>query len=74
MTQLASDNFTRADNADLGTAWDPCSGESGPNGFEIFSNAAVPSNNGQDCSETNNTVTWPPDQYSEEAFRQALLK
>lgn len=68
MTILATDNFTRANNADLGTAWDENTGEAGPNGFDISANTAVPSNLGADSSETNNSVTWPDDQYSEVTY------
>jgi len=62
---LATDNFTRANNADLGTAWDENTGESEPGGFDIAGNTALPSNGGSDSSETNNSVTWPNDQYSQ---------
>lgn len=64
MTILASDNFTRANNADLGAAWDPNVNE-GSGTFTISSNTAVPSSLGGDLSETNNTVSWPNDQYAE---------
>lgn len=65
---LASDNFTRANSADLGTSWDENTGESGPNGFDISSNTAIPSDISADSSETNNSVTWPDDQYSEVTY------
>lgn len=68
MTILATDNFTRADNADLGTAWDENTGDSSPNGLNISANTAVPADVTLDSSETNNTVTWPNDQYSECTF------
>lgn len=64
MTILASDNFTRANNADLGTAWDECTGDTDVNGFDISANTAIPAA-GSDTSETNNSVTWPDDQYAE---------
>lgn len=65
---LAFDGFTRANSADLGTNWDENTGESGPNGFDIVSNTAVPSDVAADSSETNNSVTWPDDQYSEVTY------
>lgn len=68
MSILATDNFTRANSADLGTNWDENTGESGPNGFDISSNTAVPSDVAADSSETNNAATWPNDQYSEVTY------
>lgn len=68
MTILATDNFTRANAGDLGAAWDECTGEGGGLGFDISSNTAIPSSLGSDSSETNNTVTWPADQYSEVTY------
>ena len=63
MSILATDNFTRANNTDLGTAWDENTGETGPNGLDISANKAIPSTLLSDNSETNNSVTWPDDQY-----------
>jgi len=68
MAILATDNFTRADAADLGTNWDECTGESGPDGLDIASNRAVASDVTRDSSETNNTVSWPDDQYGQVTF------
>lgn len=68
MTILATDNFTRANNADLGTAWDECSGEPDPSGFNISANTAIPDNVGSDSSESNNSATWPNDQYAEVTY------
>ena len=70
MAILATDDFNGASNADLGAQWDPCTGESGPNGFILTgSGSAGPSGGGgSDCSETNNAVTWPNDHYSEITF------
>jgi len=65
MSILASDNFTRGDNTDLGTAWDECTGETIPDGFDISSNTAIPSTVEGDLSETNNAASWPDDQYSQ---------
>ena len=61
-TPLASDTFDRANNADLGTSWDVVTGESS---FQITSNTAEPSLFNSDCSESNNSVSWPNDQYSQ---------
>ena len=61
-TTLATDNFNRADNADLGTAWDPMTGEGS---WSIVSNHAEPTSLLSDSSESNNSVTWPDDQYSQ---------
>jgi hypothetical protein len=58
---LATDNFTRADGNDLGTAWDV---QTGNTRFGIASNRAAPSALGSDCAENNNSATWPNDQYS----------
>lgn len=71
MTILASDNFTRANSTDLGTAWDPCTGEASANGLKISSNTAVAADPNFDSAETNNAATWPNDQYSECTFSSA---
>lgn len=66
VTILATDDFTRANNNDIGTAWDPNTAEASATGFKISSNTAIPSAGlGSDASETNNTTTWPDDQYAE---------
>ena len=65
MSILASDTFVRANNADLGTSWDECTGEPQPGGFDISSNTAIPIAVSGDSSETNNAATWPNDQYSQ---------
>lgn len=62
MTQLASDNFTRADNASLGTNWTAVPTETG---FSIASNKAVPFDRLVDSCQYYNAITWPNDQYSE---------
>lgn len=61
MSVLASDNFDRANNTDLGSSWDVQTGEAR---HGIVSNTAQPSDIGNDCSENNNSVSWPDDQYS----------
>lgn len=68
MAILATDNFTRADNASLGSPWNPNSGDSDANGFKIASNTAQPDNVTQDSSEGNSAVTWPTDYYAEVTY------
>lgn len=68
MAILASDNFTRANSADLGTNWDENTADPGTGGFDIVSNTASVANTGLDCSETYNAVSSPNDQYSECTF------
>lgn len=68
MSILATDNFTRANNTDLGTAWDENSGGANANGFDILSNTAVASLLPSDSAESNNTVTWPTEQYAKAVF------
>lgn len=63
--QLASDDFTRAGDVDLGANWDPCTADSSPDGFEISTNRARPDAPDADCSESYNAVVWPNNQYSE---------
>ena len=63
LTALASDDFNRADNVDLGTSWDVTPG--GDSRFGIGGNAAVPSNFSVDCSESNNSIAWPSNQYAQ---------
>ena len=65
MSILASDAFVRANNGDLGTSWDECTGDATAGGFDISSNTAIPFSVGSDSSETNNAATWPNDQYSQ---------
>lgn len=69
MTALATDNFNRANNANLGTAWDVMTGEAN---LEIVSNqcSVTPGSTAADATESNNSVTWPGDQYSQVTFAQ----
>lgn len=65
MTALATDNFDRADNLDLGSVWDVQTGEAR---FEILTNRAyIPAGGalGNDATENYNGVSWPNDQYSQ---------
>lgn len=64
MAVLATDNFNRANNADLGVNWDVQNG-SGENAWKILNNAAEPSTLASNCGESYNAVTWPDDQYSQ---------
>lgn len=58
----ASDDFNRADNADIGTTWDV---QTGSNPFKIVSNAATPNSLAADSAETYNGITFANDQFSQ---------
>jgi hypothetical protein len=60
MATLASDDFDRANNADIGANWTPSGG-----GFKIVSNAAAPTNTASDSFERYTAISWPDDQYAE---------
>ena len=60
MTILATDAFDGTD-ADLGTAWDVMTSE---DAWLRLSGVAQPTNLLNDATESNNSVTWPDDQYS----------
>lgn len=62
MATLITDTFDRANNADLGAAWDTYSGA---NAFSITSNAARPTGTAIDNIETYNAVTPPNDQWAQ---------
>lgn len=66
MSVLATDNFNRADNADLGANWTPMTGESA---WSIASNAATCAV-GSDSSERYSGLTWPDDQYAQAVIKQ----
>lgn len=57
-----TDNFTRADNADLGTDWTPVTGDGT---FKIASNTATPTSLAADAAERWSTNTFANDQYSQ---------
>jgi len=59
----AMDSFDRANNPDLGTAWDKIADEA--TGLKIASHAAVPPYRTLDAGESNNLVAWHNDQWSE---------
>jgi hypothetical protein len=61
LTQLASDNFNRSDNADFGSNWDD-GYEDFATGNQIASNQAIGTVNTY-CIDTYNAITWPNDQY-----------
>lgn len=69
---LASDNFNRADNADVGAVWSPNTAEPGSTGMQIVSNAVVfkaPSSS--ESAEIYNALTAPANQYSEVTYNGA---
>ena len=61
MSVIATDNFTRANNADLGANWTP---QTGNGSFQILSNTAQPASLAADSGETYTGAVWPNDQYS----------
>lgn len=63
MPQLANDNFNRADNADLGAAWDVLPTRTN---CQIVGNRARAGALGNaNSTESYNGITWPADHYSE---------
>jgi hypothetical protein len=63
MAVLATDAFTRADNADLGTDWNV---QTGCQAWKIVSNQAQPSAlTGANAAEQSTAATWPNDQYAQ---------
>ena len=60
--QTVSDDFNRADNADLGANWTVVSGEST---WTINGNTAIPSSTVADCTERYSGVSWTDNQSSE---------
>lgn len=60
--ELASDNFNRANNVDLGASWDVVTGEGQ---WNIATNTAIPNAPSSDAAESYNGVTWPDNQYSQ---------
>lgn len=73
MSVLATDDFNRANNADLGANWTPISdGNSGGDNFTITSNAAVSTGpDAADCCEGYTGISWPNDQWSEVTYGTA---
>lgn len=64
MTELASDDFNRADNTDLGANWNNISGSTGP--LTIFTNAVRWTAALDDGTEVyDGGIAWPNDQYSQ---------
>lgn len=68
MSQLASDNFTRANSTGLGANWTANSHDGNPAGFDIISNTAQPHSTAGDSSDLYTGVASPNDQYSEVTF------
>lgn len=62
-TILADDNFNRADNTDLGAAWD--AGYTGATNAQIVNNRVRPSVLFTDCAESYNAVALPNDQWGQ---------
>jgi hypothetical protein len=58
MTVLATDNFDRADNTDLGANWTPR-----PNSMQILSQKVAAFVAGDDEAEAYTGISWPDDQY-----------
>lgn len=63
---LASDDFNRADNADVGANWDQITGET--QAMKIVSNTVQPTNASNDSGERYNAVTVPDDQWGQAAM------
>lgn len=61
MAVLATDDFNRADNADVGANWTVSTSFTR---WGIVTNAAAPSDLASDCAERYSGATWPDDQYS----------
>lgn len=57
-----TDDFLRADNADLGANWTPVGSE---NAWKIATNKATPSNTTLDCSEVYVAGSFSDDQYAQ---------
>lgn len=62
MSVLATDDFDRADNANLGASWDQITGEFA---YKLASNKAEPSVLNQDCAEYHSGIVWPDDHYGQ---------
>lgn len=68
MPTLATDNFDRANNADIGANWDVMTSEVA---MQITSNTVKTSNVAADASETYNAISFPADQYSQAKITSA---
>lgn len=62
MSQLAADNFTRANATGIGAAWSTVTAEGT---FDIVSNTAACHDKTLDSCMYYNAITWPNDHYSE---------
>lgn len=65
-TLVASDNFNRANNADLGASWDVTTGSTA---CQIVSNQIRSTTASQTCLETYNATPVSPDQYSKATIK-----
>lgn len=66
MAVLATDDFNRADSADLGANWNPGIGP-----MQILSNKATwgsAAGDGSDAGENYSAISWPDDQYGQVAI------
>jgi hypothetical protein len=68
MATIFTDNFTRANSTDLGTNWGECTEFAASLGFDISSNTAIPGDRTNDTSETEDSQTYPDDQWAEATF------
>lgn len=68
MTLLFTDDFNRADNADLGADWSTAR-TSTPRLFQILGNAALPAASANDSAEVNDTVGVLTDCWAEAVLK-----
>ena len=61
-TLVAADNFDRADNLNLGAAWDPYTGK---NALQLVGNSVRASGTGRDSTASYNAVPLPNNQWSQ---------
>lgn len=66
MAILATDNFNRADNADLNANWTPAD-LNAPRQLQIVSNAVTATDITIDATERYSALVWPNDHYSQAA-------
>jgi hypothetical protein len=66
LIQLASDEFARADNVDLGADW---AVTSGLNSLQIVGNAVRAGGGSSVRQEQNTSVSWPNDQWCEVTYK-----
>lgn len=64
-----TENFTRANSTDLGSAWD--AGYTGATNFQLLSNQIAPGSLNSEALETYNAYTLPADQWACKVFKSA---